>query len=335
MGNKPNIVENTTLIANRVASSANIRSGASCYTTNSAINTININCTPSNDALQIIVDGFTQCLQITDGDSVCNDFYEAALQTQTCKFGNLTQVISYKFDGNCTISSTALNEMNSQMANDIAQELDNTTDIGALVLGAFSKSNTSNTVNIDNSLDQSFTSETHAESFSHTIAANTINSSGVGVNVDSITQESKVEASFAAYLASEAASNMASTIDNKSNQILENRVSGIFTAAEAWAGAFEAIGTGWTTGLLTIGLVIVIIVIGLPVVLGVVKGLSVAKKAKKMKKMKNTDINADEFKKFLREEAGPAGSSSPTPNPQTLPENVTPISDEQALSLLV
>lgn len=320
MGNNPSdIVTNTTTIINQASSTINVRTSATCYVTNSAINVINIDCVPSTEAIQNIIDGHLKCLELASEDS-CERFYSSALETQLCQFGNITQVISYSFTGGCDISVDALSEMNVSMINEIAQKLDEADDVTAKLFGALSTDNTENTIDIANIINQSFDNQTHAEVFAIGVASNTINTTGTGIIADAITQDAKLSATFNGSIQSSAATNLAATIDNQASQILDKKTSGPFTALEAWAGAFEAIGTGWTSAFMIIGIVVVLAVIGVPIILMALKSASLKKRYAKKPKDDNSAGKEPEKepekqeKETVKESSQSEPTESPTPN---------------------
>lgn len=271
MGNNSNTVENTTTILTEYTSNVNISTSQSCWTTNSQINVINFACQPSVEAITNISNGFNACIAIA-GPGACDRFYVALIDTQLCKFQNITQTITYQLVTNCDLSTTQAASINNEAMNAVAQELDKVDDLGAVVFGALSKSNTANTLNLSTLINQGFDIKTHQEAYQITTLSNVLDITGTGQQANSITQEAKFDATFNGYMQSNTVSDMANSVNNQADQVLSAKTSGLFTAAEAWAEAFGNMGSAFIIGAIVAVSVVVLIILIVPIVTLIPKG---------------------------------------------------------------
>lgn len=271
MGNNSNTVENSTTVLTEIASNVNINTTQSCWTSNGATNIINFACQPSAEAILNIANGFNACIALA-GAKACDRFYVALIDTQLCKFQNITQSISYQIVTNCDLKSSQAAVINTDIVNAAAQEIDTVDDIGALIFGAFSKRNTENILSLTNSVEQAFDIQTHQESFQTATISNVLDISGTGQQANSITQEAKFDSTFNAYMQSDTVSDMANTINNQSDQILTAKTSGLFTTLDAWSEAFGSIATAWIAGIFAVIIIVVLVILIVPIVLFLPKG---------------------------------------------------------------
>lgn len=279
MGNTSNTVANTTTLLNEIAAETNINTSQSCWTSNGATNVINFSCQPSAEAILNIANGFNACIAIA-GASACDRFYVALIDTQLCKFQTISQTISYQIVTNCTLTATQAAVINTDMVNAIAQELDKVDDLGAVIFGGLSKSNTENIVNLTNSIRQGFDIDTHQEAYSTATISNVLDISGTGQQANSITQEAKFDSTFNSYMQSDSVADMANTINNQADQILSSKTSGLFTAVESWAEAFGNMGTAFLIGIISAVLIFLLVILIVPIVFLLPKGKSASKMVK-------------------------------------------------------